>query len=104
MSIHQLQDPQEDNIRDAKDLILAPDSMEYYREQKLGEQVKAKREQEIAEAAALQKQEARQKRLSAASAKCVSIGACVGMAVRNWHAREESVAMYYDCTAVQYTK
>ena len=52
-----MQDPQEDNIRNAKDLILlAPDSMEYYREQKQQEDEKAKREQAIADACARQKQ------------------------------------------------
>jgi hypothetical protein len=43
-----LQDPQHDNIRDAGDLILAPDSMDYYREQKGQEKEKEKREQAIA--------------------------------------------------------
>jgi len=51
ISLHayQFQDPQEDKIRDAKDLILVPDSMTYYREHKEQEQEKAKREQAIAE-------------------------------------------------------
>ena len=47
--MYQFQDPQEDNIRDAKDLILVPDSMVYYREHKEQEQEKAKREETIAE-------------------------------------------------------
>jgi hypothetical protein len=82
-----LQDPQKDNIRDAKDLILAKDPMAYYREQKEGEQKKAEREQEIADALRRQKQiewEIKRERLSgAASACCVGVCSCVGLLVRN---------------------
>jgi beta-lactamase superfamily II metal-dependent hydrolase len=71
-----LQDPQEDNIRNAKDLILlAPDSMEYYREQKQQEDEKAKREQAIADACARQKQaqwEAKKQELSTTESPRVS--------------------------------
>ena len=62
MRTYQFQDPQEDNIRDAKDLILVPDSMMYYREQKEQEQEKAKREQAIAEFHLDQKHEESEKK------------------------------------------
>ena len=85
--MYQFQDPQEDNIRDAKDLILVPDNMEFYREQKPQEQEKAKREQAIADAVTRRKQdewEAKKQELSgAASACCVGLFSCVGLLVRN---------------------
>jgi len=82
--VYQFQDPQEDNIRDAKDLILVPDSMVYYREQKEQEQEKAKREETIAEFQARAKRVGREER----EESCISSEVCMilfGLLVRDSH-------------------